>query len=350
MSSDSQRRQSYLNNNSAFDLTWKNYIPSLSDFCYCFKQGNIRLEDDIVVEPAYYNDHTLHRGDVLNSSRDWEFESVLSQSDFVTRNPFGHNDNTARRKKSHSKRGSRKNRFERPAVMETDMEDEHFAGYDLYDNEDAEFLADDQIAHLAYHRPDLEVTDQFGEEEYVQYAHGPIVQEMHTQREFYAARTMPEIHFDDQESLSSRPLINEAAQNSLGHQLKDASDKLNFVKNNMIDTSSQNSHDETDRHTLHTLHPHEESNLIVTSAIDSVASEALDVYESTASQSQHITRRYSDELHLPSLHDNTPFVSDQHPFSYISEQNQSNSNIQESSNNELNVQSVLDIGRKWLGV
>ena len=42
--------------------------------------------------------------------------------------------------------------------METDMEDEHFAGYDLYDNEDAEFLADDQIAHLAYYRPDLEVT------------------------------------------------------------------------------------------------------------------------------------------------------------------------------------------------
>ena len=74
MPSDSQRRQSYLNNNSAFDLTWKNYIPSLSDFCYCFKQGNIRLEDDIVVEPAYYNDHTLHRGDALNSSRDWEFE------------------------------------------------------------------------------------------------------------------------------------------------------------------------------------------------------------------------------------------------------------------------------------
>lgn len=139
----------------AFDLTWRNYLPSVSQFCCCFQKQAIRLDDDDpLIEPIYYNDHTLYRGEALqnylNNPRDWEFESVLSQNDlpqFVTRNPFGTS------KKKTAKKKKRQQRQERPVVMETDLEDGDIHGYDIQEGiEDAEFLADDQIAHLAYNR------------------------------------------------------------------------------------------------------------------------------------------------------------------------------------------------------
>lgn len=151
----------------AFDLTWRNYLPSVSTFC-CFNRG-IRLEDtdDTVIEPAYYNDHTLYRGEALqnylDNSRDWEFDSVLGQNDelpqFVTRNPFG----TASIKKKKSKSKKNKKKRERPVVMETDLEEgDTIVGYDIEDNQayyhdDAEFLGDDQIASLAYNRNSSQV-------------------------------------------------------------------------------------------------------------------------------------------------------------------------------------------------
>lgn len=79
----------------------------------------------------------------------------------------------------------------------------------------------------------------------------------------------------------------------------------------------------------------------------------MDVYENTQQQEQaSSTRRYSstsDELHLPSLVDNTPFVSDQHPFTYFTEQQHSANQEEDSEeeNNTLNVRNVLDLGRKW---
>lgn len=106
------------------------------------------------------------------------------------------------------------------------------------------------------------------------------------------------------------------------------------------------------------------------SDLDSIASEALDVYENTNNNNHSnahssIARRYSsgDELHIPSLVDNTPFVSEQHPFSYFTDHstlpshqnNNNNINTEDESSNVnnndgINVQSVLNIGRKWLGV
>lgn len=144
----------------AFDLTWRNYLPSASQFCCCFNRNKgIRLEDDDpLIEPPYYNDQTLYRGEALqnylDSPRDWEFESVLGQNElphFVTRNPFGTGANLKKKKKKkHSRR-------EQPVVMETDMEEGDIAGYDIEDNHDAEFLGDDQIASLAYNRHSSQV-------------------------------------------------------------------------------------------------------------------------------------------------------------------------------------------------
>lgn len=158
-----QHRQSFIDDElHAFDLTWRNYLPSASQFCCCLSnRGGIRLDDeDPLVEPPYYNDHTLYRGEALqnylDNPRDWEFESVLGQNDlpqFVTRNPFG----TSSIKKKKSKK-QKKNKRERPVVMETDMEEGDIIGYDIdHHQQDAEFLGDDQIANLAYNRHSSQV-------------------------------------------------------------------------------------------------------------------------------------------------------------------------------------------------
>lgn len=421
----------------AFDLTWRNYLPSVSSFC-CFKGGAIRLDDDgdpLLVEPAYYNDHTLYRGEALqnylDNSRDWEFESVLGQNDlpqFVTRNPFG-TSSVKNSKKNKSSKKKKKHKRERPVIMETDMEEGGSSetvvgGYDIEDNhsayynDDAEFLGDDQIANLAYNRHSSQVTDQYGEELYYEHVQGPIVQEMQAPppsqpREFYAARTMPTMHFNPEEEeenygeyeervvtvpgpshITTKPQASiEAAQALLSERLDDLTEKLAFIKNNIIHIQppstkkEQTSDDECDRNTLHTIRRHneneenteeevalaaEQNSTTSSDDIDSITSEALNVYENTTTayenhhiqqQQQTSRRRYSsgDELHIPSLVDNTPFVSDQHPFTYFTDHTHDNSdNINDddeeeetaqTSNNEGGIRNIVfDLGKKWFGV
>ncbi|KAL0074302.1 hypothetical protein F4703DRAFT_1362126 [Phycomyces blakesleeanus] len=145
---------------NAFDLTWRNYLPSMTQLCPCFgifKGGSIQLDDDDEstgnLGPHYYNDQSIYQGRTiqgyLRNSRDREFESVLengggedgafSRGDympsFVTRNPFEHDE---------------------PAVYEIFSEEQ--------DRVDAESLGDDQIANLVF-KP--KTSDQYDEELYI---------------------------------------------------------------------------------------------------------------------------------------------------------------------------------------
>ncbi|KAG2200341.1 hypothetical protein INT47_002255 [Mucor saturninus] len=365
-----QHRQSFLDDElHAFDLTWRNYLPSASQFCCCLSnRGNIRLEDeDPLVEPAYYNDHTLYRGEALQNylenPRDWEFESVLGQNDlpqFVTRNPFG----TSSLKKKKSKK-SKKSKRERPVVMETDMEEGDIIGYEIdHHQQDAEFLGDDQIANLAYNRHSSQVMDQYGEELYYDHVQGPVVQEMQAPpREFYSARSMPMINFeqngDDEyeeriiQSSSAHTIKPQesldAAKSLLNNRVGDLTEKLSFIKNSMIHPSE----DDDDTNTMHTI-KNNHGTTVETSDIDSITSEALDVYEHTTSAYEHQQRRYSnsDELHLPSLADNTPFVSDHHPFTYFTDdQHTEEEEAVSPENDSVNVRNIVFVfGKKWLGV
>jgi hypothetical protein len=124
--------------------------------------------------------------------------------------------------------------------------------------------------------------DQYGEELYYQNVHGPIEQEMQAPpREFYAARTMPNLCLMDdyeervieQEDPSSSSASNqiptkslvhdEAAQTLLNDRLGDLAEKLVFIKNNIIQIGPAKPKDqddsEFDRTTLHTLHHDEEA-------------------------------------------------------------------------------------------
>lgn len=133
--------------------------------------------------------------------------------------------------------------------------------------------------------------DQYGEELYQGHVQGPIEQEMQAPpppREFYAARTIPNINFDNYEdyeervvpvqqllqpsasssSTQQKPLVSvEAAQALLSDKLDDLTEKLAFIKNNIMhirpqssqqENDAQDVNEECDRTTLHTLH-HEES-------------------------------------------------------------------------------------------
>ncbi|KAI9255193.1 hypothetical protein BDA99DRAFT_154979 [Phascolomyces articulosus] len=150
---------------NAFDLTWRNYLlPSSSCCCIpnIFKRKHqpIRLGDDdddmiddeLFISPHQHfdrqniNNHNQYHGRAvrgyLDDPRDWEFDSMFTEGEFpagvVTRNPFG-------RKNSKKKRKHKKHH---PRVIQQQDDEEIFSE----EIQDAEFLGDDQIAHLAYER------------------------------------------------------------------------------------------------------------------------------------------------------------------------------------------------------
>ncbi|KAG1151304.1 hypothetical protein G6F37_001610 [Rhizopus arrhizus] len=241
-----------------FDLTWRNYLPSFSQFCCCFqRQQNIRLEED-----SLYQGEALQN--YLDNPTDWEFETILGQN---------------------KRRNKKKKRT-------LDLENVYY--------EDAEFLADDQIHNLVYKEPV-------------------------TSKEFYAAKSVPNLQFNDEASSSTLKPESSTSQ----ALLIDLTEKLKFIQSNHIQSSSL----EADQTSLHTLHIQPEEQVKSVSDIDSIiASEVLDEYENP----QAIYNNDNDGFYIPSLTDNAPFASDQHPFSYI----------EDTTTDE----GLFNLGRKIFGV
>ena len=114
--------------------------------------------------------------------------------------------------------------------------------------------------------------DTYGQEIYHDHGQGPKIQEMQTppSHEFYAARAMPTMHFEQQDeyeervihvpagpSYTTKPQVSiEAAQALLSERLDDLTEKLAYIKNNIIHipiSTTKTSDDECDTNTLHTL-------------------------------------------------------------------------------------------------
>ncbi|EIE83803.1 hypothetical protein RO3G_08508 [Rhizopus delemar RA 99-880] len=192
--------------------------------------------------------------------------------------------------------------------METDLEEGDLHGYDIHE-EDAEFLADDQIAHLAYNR----------------YSKGPIIQEMQTSKATYAARSVPGLQSSLDNEASNK--LNPKSSTSIPQaELVDQTD-------NTIPAEEQNLGKLT-------LHIQQEEQIKQISDIDSIAaSEALDEYENTAYSSGRYHAN-EDDFHLPSLVNNAPFVSDQHPFTYFTEQISKHVHSEEEEEEEDNNQGL----------
>lgn len=144
--------------------------------------------------------------------------------------------------------------------------------------------------------------DQYGEEAYLDGHGGPIVQEMQTppqHKEYYAARSMPTAYLvhteeDDNDYIDDdqRPKNNEAsassssndqvvvvkaAQNLLSDRLEDLTDKLVYIKNNIMDINNLTPEemrrleddDEVDKTTLRTLNKKQDtSSPVVSSSSD----------------------------------------------------------------------------------
>ncbi|KAI9251709.1 hypothetical protein BY458DRAFT_523556 [Sporodiniella umbellata] len=217
------------NNNSqsqephAFDLTWKNYLPSVSQF-YCCLRPPIRLEDDedTLIEPLYYNDLRREAFDT-----NWEFEPVLGQINS---------------KPSNGKKKSKKRRHHRPeAIMEIE--------------DDAEFVAEGQIAYLA-HSQHSKNTQRY-------------------EQACYKRMPVPIV-----EDVSNEPFASETYSN------QDSADTPNHFVNNCGSSKNKDKKKRSKKTNLDT-------------------------------QTESIGYQIHDEFSIPSLTDNAPFVSDQHPFTYF---------------------------------
>ncbi|OAD71598.1 hypothetical protein PHYBLDRAFT_187610 [Phycomyces blakesleeanus NRRL 1555(-)] len=416
---------------NAFDLTWRNYLPSMTQLCPCFgifKGGSIQLDDDDEstgnLGPHYYNDQSIYQGRTiqgyLRNSRDREFESVLengggedgafSRGDympsFVTRNPFGRN-----RRKRPRRRKERahliQEEHDEPAVYEIFSEEQ--------DRVDAESLGDDQIANLVF-KP--KTSDQYDEELYITVPRGgPKVQEMFPptthpgETTKYGLQSTPylndrmeiETEYDEDTGYEedteyenyrnnetdgcydpdepdevdesdagpvTRPTV---AQTMLTEQLDDLTEKLVYIKRNIMDIGVKDS--KVDPRTSAVLRPLKHLSMISNSEramsdLDSIASEALEEYGNVVLNNKTISNHTAEEINhsrlgirknsgasdfnMP-LADNhsTPFGSDQHPFTYferspvIASQTSSNRNSL-GENQGLNVHSVFEFGKKWL--
>ncbi|KAI7880633.1 hypothetical protein K492DRAFT_177707 [Lichtheimia hyalospora FSU 10163] len=376
---------------NVFDLTWRNYlVPSqlFPNCCGINRRQPIRLEEDddeLFLGPDYYRDYL--------DTRDWETDPYNDYStdthrqhppppfllpphqqqafaDIVTRNPFGKSHVSKKKKKS------KKNKHVRDVDFLADHE------------QDAEFLGDEQIAHLAYNRYSKGDMDQYGEEAYLDGHGGPIVQEMQTppqHKEYYAARSMPSAYLlhneqDDNDDDQPPPKNNEAssstsndqvvvvkaAQNLLSDRLEDLTDKLVYIKNNIMDInhltpeevnrSEQEDDDQADKTTLRTLN---KSPVVSSSSdkdMDSVASEALDEYESHPIHRNEDERRRSgaSQFNFPFAaaggSDSPPFGSDHHPFSYFTNHHRTSYHDDDDDNTPgLSIRGVLNFGKNWLG-
>lgn len=149
--------------------------------------------------------------------------------------------------------------------------------------------------------------DQYGEEAYLDGHGGPIVQEMQTppqHKEYYAARSMPSaylVHTEDDDddndyiidqqhqqqpknneasSSNDQVVVVKAAQNLLSDRLEDLTDKLVYIKNNIMDINNltpeemkrleddDDDDDQVDRTTLRTLNKKQDTSPVVSSSSD----------------------------------------------------------------------------------
>ncbi|KAI7904478.1 uncharacterized protein BX663DRAFT_505161 [Cokeromyces recurvatus] len=315
-----QQRHSFIDDElHAFDLTWRNYIPSIPQCCCFFKNrgGGIQLDDEddnLFIESIYYNDRDMN-----------SFTREVGQK---------------------KKKKSRKRRHDDNTLFNYQQQEE-----ELYD---AEFIGDEQIASLITYNKTQNM-DPYGEELYnsIDNREDPIIiQEILPRQggEFYAARTIPTtIEQMIPEQTISKPLV-VPAQVFLNDRIDELTKKITCIKNTMIQIHPEAVAVEEDASALdcQESHPH----AVVMSDIDSVTSEALDLYETTAHPSSSSIQRYSlDKLHIPSLVNHTPFVSEQHPFSYFTDDSLTLPPPDSIVNNNeaLSVQNVFHVGKKWLG-
>ncbi|KAI8379173.1 uncharacterized protein BYT42DRAFT_613499 [Radiomyces spectabilis] len=380
---------------NAFDLTWRNYLPSIHQVCPCLpsrcftrQQQPIRLEEEdpsvLLFDPNYYNDHIVHRrSDYGYFINDRELGSEFGDymPNFVTRNPFG----------KLKRKNKRKNK-QKYTVMEPEEDQEGPMVYEIFDEDedqlDAEFLGDEQIASIIDDRK--KAMNMYDEALYENdtVRMGPVVQEMHptSRQQYYAARTMPSTmmdttvdqHHDDSFRVSEhyvesseQPEPAFAAQVLLNEHLEDLNEKLTLIRNNIMNigkldnSSAKKTVDEENTHTtaLRDIGQPSSSDRAAFD-IDSITSEALSEYEATSKtiysheETESSSRRYSklSELQIPlsdASHSTAPFGSDHHPFSYYSSNNNHADSYTENSDNDrpsslnLNLRTILDLSKKW---
>ncbi|KAI9272017.1 hypothetical protein BY458DRAFT_509236 [Sporodiniella umbellata] len=261
---------SKLNEPHAFELTWKNYLPSTSQLACCFQRQSIQLEDDDceIQGAAIYNDYWLYKQEALhtylNNSRDLALKgrSVYTELD-------------------------------KPPTEGTHNKNNHKVSK-MNENED--------------------LIDPMN--------NGKI----HTHKSFRVKKS------DTDLQLSSMvlPALNTCTNNSMEVLL------------NAFAPLKAKSDDECIKNIFKVQNDDELDSKSVSDIDSIVASEALEEYENT---NRILNEAYRNEqINIPSLADNPPFTSEQHPFGYFLDQNVV------INKEEQGPESVFAFGRKFFGV
>ncbi|CAO3593628.1 unnamed protein product [Absidia cylindrospora] len=402
---NSQQQQLDDDEPNAFDLTWRNYLPSTAQLCSCLptigRQPGILLDDDNN-QPidhnsiAYYNDFyqaNAVRG-YLDNQHDREFDDLLLTNDNGSRDHGGKSKKRSKRKK-YPKRRLLKQQQQEQLTPYYDYDDDgstyDYQGnyqhgpmiYEVYsetEQQDAVYLGDDQIAKMVNHYDQPEGQQQLCAPRAIPFM---INDEIHHNNEPSSSSIPPSstIPTDDDETehhtappvtASSSAAL--AAQAMLSEKLEDLTEKLAFIRNNMMDigtskavindTDDQNGKDEDDTATLHTLKTLGKKDsverLSISSDMDSIASEALLEYENTSSSDYH-HRRFSSnnylgsDLRMPVGLDASSSPAQPHPFAYFTEQVDINDDDNDTSPPSSDQSTsglqgaVLNFGKKWFG-
>ncbi|ORZ05268.1 hypothetical protein BCR42DRAFT_456948 [Absidia repens] len=449
---NSQRQEQLDDEPNAFDLTWRNYLPSTAQLCPCLptigrrQQQGILLDDDSN-HPidhnsiAYYNDFyqaNAVRG-YLDNQHDREFDDLLLTNDNRSRDTGGKSKKRSKRKKYPKRRLLQQRQQQQQQEQQlTPYYDDDYNGYDdgsMYDyqqgptiyevyseaeQQDAVYLGDDQIAKMVNHY------DQAGGQQQQQQLCAPRAipfminddgdqhEDEHHYKEPSTSIPPPssmiptDDYQEDETEHAAAPTASTAAlaaQAMLSEKLEDLTEKLAFIRNNMMDigsssskaaaakgsghandTDDQNGKDDDDTATLHTLKTLGKKNslerLSISSDMDSIASEALLEYENTShppttttatTTSDYHNRRFSSnnylgsDLRMPVGLDSSSLGQSRpqaHPFAYFTEQvdingdddddnddnNNNNDHRPSSDKSTSGIQgAVLNFGKKWFG-
>ncbi|CAO3593198.1 unnamed protein product [Absidia cylindrospora] len=371
-----QPPQSQEDNNgpNAFDLTWRNYLPCTSHLFSCLpslfhhQHQGILLDDsddNSNITPPYYNDYYQTYADdgYLNDHHNRDVNGLLSTH-------TGHGDNQQKRPTRQHKtctgkstKRSKRRKHSRQRHIQHDMNDEYgqvqgglnddgSGGYYQQqqqpipyqlnsgnDHQDAVYLSDDQVTKMMNSYSNKSMTHSGQPQQYESYA--PLMINDDNQN-----------HVDSTIVPSSPPQKNGpeyvtaalAAQAILSEKLVDFTERLAFIRNNMMDigTSAATASskqpcdsfqkDNNDGETTNiedSLERH-----FISSDLDHIASEpenaSLQSDETTTTSDYHhhhnnrLSTNATSDLYMPlTLESSTSpyYGASSHPFTYFTEQN-----------------------------
>ncbi|KAG2185691.1 hypothetical protein INT44_002484 [Umbelopsis vinacea] len=293
---------------NAFDLTWRNYFPSASQLCICMPSREtqpIQLPPDEPVPQELYNHQAqIHKKKNKRRQTDEGYVTGLESVISTTTTDTDQSESLSRGRRG--RRSTRKSRRRHP----THSQSQFYEIYPEEDTEDARILEDQQMPQLMYDQNQLD--------------------DMSSTSGGYQEQEYPQMHNPKAEAEAIQ-----AAQTLFTTKLVDLTDKLTFIKENMMIRKNENTPD---------------GQKISSAAATAAATLAKQPeVESDTEGNDRSRARYSQLQNYNGLLDNTINENDTPNYAEEgwSEHEEAHDQEEPSVPTSDLVNRVMDIGRKW---